>query len=429
MPVGPHIGLDQRQGPSRPPPPAAGPRGRGPVTSSVTPCSTCRRVFISRKKNPLASTRYSTVPDPRVADRAAPRRRPRPTSAGGRPRAPGRPAPPPPPSGAGAAPSTPGRSRCRTVPWPSPITWTSTWRGASRYRSRKTSSDPNAAAASRWAAATASTSSSARADETHAAAAAAGGRLDEEGVARRPPRRPAARRHPPGRHHGARAGPARRPRPPAPWPGPCAPSRAWPRATARPRRCPRPHRPRAGRGSRRGSRSPGCSASAPASSAAPPVRRATGRSRPSDVPGKQHRGIGLPDMGARRVVRRVDGDGLAAGVMCAADETAGDLAPVGHQADAGSSVPHHTEDRRAPYRRRVHRRQRDGEHGTRVPWIDDPVVPQPPRGVLRRRLLLDLRSRWPGAAPRRRPRRRRGRPRRPRCAAQWRARPPAAWGP
>ena len=68
------------------------------------------------------------------------------------------------------------------MPWVSPMTWTSTWRGASRYRSKKTSSEPKAAAASRWAAATASTSS-ALAHEAHAAAATAGRRLDEQGVA------------------------------------------------------------------------------------------------------------------------------------------------------------------------------------------------------------------------------------------------------
>ena len=58
-----HLGLASGRG--RPAATAScSPTRSSPVTSSVTPCSTCSRVFISRKEKPLASTRYSTVPTP-----------------------------------------------------------------------------------------------------------------------------------------------------------------------------------------------------------------------------------------------------------------------------------------------------------------------------------------------------------------------------
>ena len=47
--------------------------------------------------------------------------------------------------------------------------------------------------------------------------------------------------------------------------------------------------------------------------------------------GEQHRDVSLSDMGARRVVSRIDRDSLAAGMVRAAYETPGDFAPVGHE--------------------------------------------------------------------------------------------------
>ena len=154
-----------------------------PVTSSVTPCSTCRRVFISKKKKSSPSTRNSTVPDALVLDGTGGRdgRLPHALRVSA-----SRPVPPVPPrrsSDAAVGPSTRGRRGARPSPWLSPMICTSTWRGEARYRSRKTSSEPNAAPASRWPAATASRSASGPAHEAHAPAAAARRRLDEQRIA------------------------------------------------------------------------------------------------------------------------------------------------------------------------------------------------------------------------------------------------------
>ena len=97
-----------------------------------------------------------------------------------------------------------------------------------------------------------------RADDAHAATAAARGRLHQQGKVGRGHLRP-------GR---ARAARARRPPPSASSPRPSRPSAPSTPATGRPRSVPR--RPPAGRSrrSRRGTRSPGCTASAPALTAA-----------------------------------------------------------------------------------------------------------------------------------------------------------------
>ena len=109
-----------------------------PVTSSVTGCSTWRRVFISRKAgSPRSSTRNSHVPALDVADRArrassaaspeasAQRRRRRPATAS--PRG---------PSGAAAGSSSRARRGGRRRRAASKRTWISTWRAPSTKRSR-----------------------------------------------------------------------------------------------------------------------------------------------------------------------------------------------------------------------------------------------------------------------------------------------------
>ena len=109
-----------------------------PITASVTGCSTCRRVFISRKYGlPSASSRNSTVPAPtystaRAAATAAAPIRARNSALT---------------AGEGASSRTfwcrrwieHSRSPRWTIwPWVSAKTWISMWRGATRYFSRKT---------------------------------------------------------------------------------------------------------------------------------------------------------------------------------------------------------------------------------------------------------------------------------------------------
>ena len=139
---------------------AAARRGRGPVTASVTGCSTWRRALTSRKKNaPVVVEQELDRPG------VARTRRPAPAAAPPRPSPPGAPA-----DTAGDGDSSisfwcrrwtlHSRSpRWTSVPCASPRIWTSTCRGRSRYRSRSSRSSPNAAAASRRAAASASASS------------------------------------------------------------------------------------------------------------------------------------------------------------------------------------------------------------------------------------------------------------------------------
>ncbi len=130
-----------------------------PVTSSVTGCSTCSRVFTSRNEIvPSAARRNSTVPAPRYCTsaqiaRAASWNAARCASV--RP-------------GAGASSMSFWLRRCMeqsrsptttTPPRPSPSTCTSMCRGLSRKRSTKHSPRPNAAVASRVAASNASATS------------------------------------------------------------------------------------------------------------------------------------------------------------------------------------------------------------------------------------------------------------------------------
>ena len=107
--------------------------------------------------------------------------------------------------------------RCTTSPSAPASTCTSTWRGRSSARSRKTVGSLNAASASRRAVSTALGRSAALRHQAQAAAAAAGRGLHEDrvaqalGLATAPPRgsRPAARpRAPAGRRPTPRRGPA-----------------------------------------------------------------------------------------------------------------------------------------------------------------------------------------------------------------------------
>ena len=151
-----------------------------PVTHSVTGCSTCSRVFISRKKNsPAGASEELDRAGADVADRAGGRDR-RVAAAG--PAARRRPpatASPRRSSGAGAGSSTPARRappRCRAVGDDLDLDVPGR---VSTYRSQNTVPSPNADAASRRAAATASARDSAVPHDAHAPPAAAGGRLDQ----------------------------------------------------------------------------------------------------------------------------------------------------------------------------------------------------------------------------------------------------------
>ena len=168
--------------------------GRRPVISSVTGCSTCSRVFISMNQMRSARRPFAGVGDeldrPRafVIDRlrrltAAPHTASRVASSM---------------PGAGASSMTfwwrrwseQSRSnRWTTLPWLSPNTCTSIWRGLSIHFSISTTSLPNDDAASRLQLSSASSKSAARIDLAHALAAAARDRLDQHRIADR--RRPA----------------------------------------------------------------------------------------------------------------------------------------------------------------------------------------------------------------------------------------------
>ena len=163
--------------------------------------------------------RPGTRPCPRPRSRrpGPPPRRP-PTSRGGPSRARGRPGPPPPPSGAAAAPSTPGRTgaaRCRGCPRsPAPRRGGGP-PGSAPRRPRRSRRRPRPPAAPR----------------RRRRPARSGSRTSR--MPRPPPPADALTRsgYPtaaaasaerclvgPCRHHGARAAPAHRRRPPAPWP-------------------------------------------------------------------------------------------------------------------------------------------------------------------------------------------------------------------
>ncbi len=57
-------------------------------------------------------------------------------------------------------------------------------------------------------------------------------------------------------------------------------------------------------------------------------------------PGQQHGGLALADVRAPRVVGRVDGDGLASGVVRAPDDPSRDFTPVGHEQASDRSRRH-----------------------------------------------------------------------------------------
>ena len=97
-----------------------------PVTASVTGCSTCRRVFISRnQKLAVGVEQELDGAGADVVDGARPRRSRPPTSAGaGRRRRPAT-GTPRRSSGGGAGSSTPARAAATTLPWVSPNTWIS----------------------------------------------------------------------------------------------------------------------------------------------------------------------------------------------------------------------------------------------------------------------------------------------------------------
>ena len=154
-----------------------------PVVHSVTGCSTCSRVFISRKKNrPLVVGQELDGAGADVADRR--RRRPRPPRSS-RSRSPAMRST----SGDGASSMTFWCRRwiehsrspiAQTVPCASASTCTSMCRPAARYGSQNTAGSPNADAASDPAAVDRVGQVGQRAHDPHAAAAAAGRRLDQD---------------------------------------------------------------------------------------------------------------------------------------------------------------------------------------------------------------------------------------------------------
>ncbi len=121
-----------------------------PVIASVTGCSTCSRVFISMNQKPSGRRPRGAVDDELDGAGAASSRSPAP------PRPPPRPSPRAPRRvmpGAGASSITfwwrrcseQSRSnRCTALPWLSPNTWISMWRGAVTYFSTSTAALPKA---------------------------------------------------------------------------------------------------------------------------------------------------------------------------------------------------------------------------------------------------------------------------------------------
>ena len=125
-------------------------------------------------------------------------------------------------------------NRWTTLPWLSPNTCTSMWRGRSMYFSRITRSSPKLDAASRLQLSSASSKSVGAIDPPHALAAAARDRLDQHRIADLA-RLFLERRRATGPRRDSPVSPAPPPRPSASWPRPSAPSRGcWP-ASARPR--------------------------------------------------------------------------------------------------------------------------------------------------------------------------------------------------
>ena len=172
-----------------------------------------------------------------------------------------------------------------------------------------------------------------RAHEPHAAAAATGGRLDEKRVAdvRRggPERRVAlpCRHHGAGQHGDAGSG--------GQFLGPRLVSHHADRLGRRPDPDDARRRARLGQG-----RVLGEEPVAGMQGVRPGRRRRRHQRGGGEIrlaqrgAGEQHRRVGLADMRAARVVCRVDGDGLPTGIVRAADEPAGDFAPVGHEQPA-----------------------------------------------------------------------------------------------
>ena len=113
-----------------------------------------------------------------------------------------------------------------TLPWRSPKTWNSIWRGALTYFSISTRASPKADLRLAHAGGERVVEIGVALDPAHALAAAAGHRLDQHriadlvGLALEEGRHPACRRDSP-------APPARPPLPSAPWRGPSAPWRGW----------------------------------------------------------------------------------------------------------------------------------------------------------------------------------------------------------
>ena len=109
-----------------------------PVTSSVTPCSTWSRVFISRKLNDAVRAHQhlhgADVVVAHLAHDAARCRPPSRVDCVARNRR--APALPRSPSGCAAASSSRARRDATALPCRSPSTWNSTWRGRSIRRSR-----------------------------------------------------------------------------------------------------------------------------------------------------------------------------------------------------------------------------------------------------------------------------------------------------
>ena len=122
-----------------------------PVTISVTGCSTCSRVFTSRKKNVAGRGPGRTRPCRHRRSRSPCRRR--------RLRCPARRVAPRPRRARGLLDHLLVRrwiehsrsNRWTTWPWESPKICTSMWRGSSTKRSRRRFRSPKAAWASRWA--------------------------------------------------------------------------------------------------------------------------------------------------------------------------------------------------------------------------------------------------------------------------------------
>ena len=144
-----------------------------PVTASVTGCSTCSRVFISRKwKPPAVVEQELDRAGALVADGRGHRQRSRahPHRAAAHPR----PAPATPPRSSGCRRWAEQSRSPRWTPAPcrSNRTWTSTCRGPSSRRSRMSRSSPKARAASRRAAARASGRLVRVADDVHPLATA-----------------------------------------------------------------------------------------------------------------------------------------------------------------------------------------------------------------------------------------------------------------